>query len=153
LVIAKGGPKLAESKPGDPGPHEFPSPNQRRAGDGKDPIGNRGMITIGPGRIDAHDGGMEFLTHSLSASVGRTVIDSTGLTGKYDFTLQWTPDDTGMPTAAHGGDGPPRGDMPADAGGPSLFTALEEQLGLKLEPSKGLVDVIVIDHIDLPTEN
>ena len=70
----------------------------------------------------------------------RTIFDKTGLTGKYDFTLEWTPDDA--PPAMTGGAPPP------DAGGPSLFTALEEQLGLKLEPQKGPVDVVVIDHIE-----
>jgi uncharacterized protein (TIGR03435 family) len=49
--------------------------------------------------------------------------------------------------------GQPKGDAPENTGGPSLFTALEEQLGLKLEATKGSVDVIVIDHIDLPSPN
>jgi uncharacterized protein (TIGR03435 family) len=68
---------------------------------------------------------------------GRTVVDKTGLIGNYDFDLKWTPDDQqGTPNA-----------------GPTLFTALEEQLGLKLEPSKGPVDTLVIDHIEKPSEN
>ena len=118
------------------------------------PLGRRGMITMGPGRIDAQGGGMDFLAHSLSANVGRTVLDKTGLTGRYDFTLQWAPDQVSMPIGGHGGEGTPtRGDTAADQGGPSLFTALQEQLGLKLESQKGTVDVIVIDHIDTPSEN
>jgi uncharacterized protein (TIGR03435 family) len=167
LVIAKGGPKLTESKPDETGPHEFPDPkagpaapgheppgNAGPTGPGKDPMGRRGMVSIGPGRIDAHGGGMEFLAHSLSFNVGRTVLDETGLKGRYDFTLQWTPDQGMMPTGGPGGEGgPAHGDVAADAGGPSLFTALEEQLGLKLESQKGTVDVIVIDHIDAPSEN
>jgi bla regulator protein blaR1 len=52
-----------------------------------------------------------------------------------------------------GGGPPPQDDAPVDPNGPTLFTALEEQLGLKLQSEKGKVDVIVIDHIDLPTEN
>lgn len=117
-------------------------------------MGRRGMVSMGPGRIDAHGGGMEFLTHTLSFSVNRTVLDETGLKGKYDFALHWTPDQGTMPTGGPGGEGgPAHGDVAADAGGPSLFTALEEQLGLKLESQKSKVDVIVIDHINLPSEN
>jgi len=155
LVVAKSGPKLTESKPGSPvPPRDAANANPKSDGPPKDPIGNRGMMTMNPGHLEAHGGGIFFLSHALSAVVGRTVIDKTGLTGTYDFTLQWTPDDAAMPMAGGGGQGgPPRGDMPADAGGPSLFTALEEQLGLKLESQKGTVDVIVIDHIDAPSEN
>ena len=167
LVVAKGGPKLTESKPDDIGPREFPDPkagpaapghelpgNPGPSGPGRDPLGKRGMVSIGPGRIDAHGGGMEFLAHSLSFNVGRTVLDKTGLDGRYDFTLQWTPDQGMMPAGGPGGPGGPvHGDTAADPGGPSLFTALQDQLGLKLESQKSKVDVIVIDHIDQPSEN
>ena len=146
LVIAKGGPKLTETKPDDTGTREFPGPNG-----GPTP---RGMVRMGAGRIDAHGGGIEFLTHALSPMLGRTVLDKTGLTGKYDFTLHWTPDPGMMPMRGPGGDGgPAHGDSATDEGGPSIFTAVEEQLGLKLESQKSKVDVIVIDHIDLPSEN
>jgi uncharacterized protein (TIGR03435 family) len=75
------------------------------------------------------------------------------LTGNYDFSLNWTPDEN-MRNALGGPQGsPPKDDAPPDAGGPTLFSAVEEQLGLKLQSEKGKVDVIVIDHIDLPTEN
>lgn len=151
LVVTKGGPKLTESKPSGPMPRDAANANARPDGPPKDPIGNRGMMMMNPGRLEAHGGGMFFLSHALSAIVGRTVTDKTGLTGTYDFTLQWTPDDVGTPL---GGDaGPGKGDVSSDAGGPTLFTAIEEQLGLKLEATKGMVDVIVIDHIDLPTQN
>jgi uncharacterized protein (TIGR03435 family) len=81
------------------------------------------------------------LVYAFSGMVGRMIVDKTGLAGKkFDFELAWTPDDR-------------RGaDSAADAG-PSLFTALEEQLGLKLVPSKGPVEVIVIDHIEKPSAN
>ena len=73
------------------------------------------------------------------------VVDRTGLIGNFDITLAWTPDQ--MPQ------GPPGGpDLPSiDPNGPSLFTALQEQLGLKLESTKGSVDVLVIDHVEQPT--
>ena len=111
------------------------------------------MMRMSPGGIEANGGGMQFLAHALSAIVGRSVVDKTGLTGIYDFSLNWTPDQGSMPMPGPGAGGPPRGDAPVDPNGPSLFTALEEQLGLKLESQKGTVDVIVIDHIDLPSEN
>jgi uncharacterized protein (TIGR03435 family) len=79
--------------------------------------------------------------------VGRTVVDKTGLTAGYDFTLTYAPEDgTGM-------DGPSRDGSAANADAPSIFTALQEQLGLKLESVKAPVDVIVIDHVEKPAEN
>ena len=103
-------------------------------------------------RVQADGVTLEFLAQVLSRQIGRTVIDKTGLTGNYDYTLEWTPDDAGPP--APGAEAAlPRNDGGSDAVGPSIFTALQEQLGLKLESSKGPVDVIVIDHIDLPSEN
>jgi uncharacterized protein (TIGR03435 family) len=81
------------------------------------------------------------LASILNGQVGRTVIDKTGLMGKYDFTLKWTPDN--VPPANTGS-----GDQP-----PNLFTALQEQFGLKLESAKGPVRTLVIDHVEMPTEN
>jgi uncharacterized protein (TIGR03435 family) len=81
------------------------------------------------------------LVNAFSGMVGRMIVDKTGLAGKkFDFELTWMPDDR---RAA---------DNAADAG-PSFFTALEEQLGLKLVPAKGQVEVIVIDHIEKPSAN
>jgi uncharacterized protein (TIGR03435 family) len=78
------------------------------------------------------------------AAEGRLVIDKTGLAGRFAFTLTWTPEQ--MPTAA-----PPPGVPPIDPNGPSFFTALQEQLGLKLASAKGPVDVVVIDSVERPT--
>jgi uncharacterized protein (TIGR03435 family) len=75
--------------------------------------------------------------------LGSPVVNKTGLAGLYDYTLDWTPDRPGAPNL----------DAPVEADAPSLFTALQEQLGLKLVPTKGAVEVIVIDHIELPSEN
>jgi uncharacterized protein (TIGR03435 family) len=73
-------------------------------------------------------------------------VDKTALKGLYDFTLQWTPE-LGQGSAA-GPDAPS-----ADSSGPSIFTAIQEQLGLRFESAKGPVEVIVIDHVERPSEN
>jgi uncharacterized protein (TIGR03435 family) len=86
------------------------------------------------------------LTTLLSSMVQRVVIDKTGLTGNFDFELKWTPDR--MPPGAPSGTPA----LPAnDPNAPSIFTALQEQLGLKLESAKNLVEVLVIDHVERPT--
>jgi len=81
------------------------------------------------------------LANALSSVLGRTIVDKTGLTGHYEISLTYAPIDE---------DGP--GHDSADAG-PSIFTALEEQLGLKLVAAKGPVDTIVVDHVEKPSEN
>lgn len=98
---------------------------------------------------------MDFLVQQLARQVGRTVLDQTGLKGKYDFTLKWTPDpgSTGMmPNSAPGAGPGPDSALP-DNSGPSIFAAVQEQLGLKLESTKGPVEIIVIDHVERPSEN
>ncbi|HEX3572199.1 MAG TPA: TIGR03435 family protein [Acidobacteriaceae bacterium] len=77
----------------------------------------------------------------------RPVIDRTGLKGRYDFTLKWAPDQTQF-----GGHGPPAGVEVPDAP-PELFTAIQEQIGLKLESTKASVPVLAIDHVEKPSEN
>jgi uncharacterized protein (TIGR03435 family) len=74
------------------------------------------------------------------------VFDKTGLAERFAFNLAWTPDQ--IPTEA-----PPPGIPPIDPNGPSLVTALQEQLGLKLEATKGPVEVLVIDRVEHPTED
>ena len=85
------------------------------------------------------------LASNLSQRVGRTVVDRTGLTGRYDFLVEYTPD----PPA---GAAPPGG-PPADPDRPSVYAALQEQLGLKLDAQRGAVDVLVVDAIQRPTED
>jgi len=112
LVFAKGGPRLEKAtEPGTTSP-------------------GGGMIR---GTME-----MSLLASYLSSITGRRVIDQTGLTGPYTFSLKWTPDDR-----------PATGDTSA----PSLVTAIQEQLGLKLESTKGPVEILVIDHAEKPTEN
>ena len=86
----------------------------------------------------------------LSQLLGRPVIDKTGLTGLFDFDLKWTPGAEQVPGALGPNDLPPP--APADASSPSIFTALQEQLGLRLDAGKGSVDVIVIDSAEKPSE-
>lgn len=103
------------------------------------------------------DAPLSALASALSDQLGRRVLDETGFKGNYDLTLHWTPDEAQAPTAmgAPGGpDGRPPGDsaLPPDTG-PSIFTALEEQLGLKLDSRNSPVDTFVIEHIERPSEN
>jgi uncharacterized protein (TIGR03435 family) len=87
---------------------------------------------------------MTRVARSLTGEVGRTVVDLTGLTGNYDFTLEWTPEQASSP-------GPDSAAVP-DSGAPSIFTALQEQLGLKLETRKHPIDML-IDRVEKPSEN
>jgi uncharacterized protein (TIGR03435 family) len=88
----------------------------------------------------------EGLTQKLSRELGHDVIDKTEIEGRYDLTLKWTQDAGASPIATTGAA------ASADSG-PSIFTAVQEQLGLKLEPAKAPVQVLVIDHAEMPSEN
>ena len=101
---------------------------------------------MSPGRVTAGGTPMSQLLSPLSMFTRRIVVDKTGLAGGFDIDLVWTPDQ--MPN----GPPPPGVQMPAiDPNGPSIFTALQEQLGLKLESQTGPVDVLVIDRVERPT--
>jgi uncharacterized protein (TIGR03435 family) len=93
---------------------------------------------------------MTELARGLSLLVGWTVIDKTGLTAKYDYTVEFTPDESvALPTAP----GVPPVAVPADSSKPTLFTALQEQLGWKLESQNGPLEVFVVDRAEKPSEN
>lgn len=87
---------------------------------------------------DLKNASMQDLTEILQFRVGRPVLDRTGLKGRYDFKLQWTTDEM-QATAA---------DAP-----PGIFTAIQEQIGLKLEPVKAMADVLVVDAVERPGAN
>ena len=130
LTVTKGGPKITETthQPNDPVNFLF-----RKLG---------GLMVSNATMKDFCDG-------MQSAVMDKPVVDHTGLTAKYDFTLNWTPDNSqftqmGVPI-------PPPTDDPAAP--PSLYTALQEQLGLKLDAEKANADVIVIDRIEKPSAN
>lgn len=148
LVVAKGGVRMQASKP-DPDPGEGPP-----EAPGQSPKPSNHMLMMhGRGHIESTGTGISGLARLLSGQLGRTVVDKTGLTGDFDYKLDWTPDDA-QPQMLKSGN-PAPGDNPSsqDAAGPSLFTAVEEQLGLKLESTKGPSDVIVIDELEQPTAN
>jgi uncharacterized protein (TIGR03435 family) len=143
LVVAKGGSKLKEATPGDTYPNGFKDPKG---------VGRGGMMRAGPGQLSAQGIQMSSLVNTLAQQLHRTVVDKTGLAGDYDFTLQWTEETPD--TMFKGSDGAPqRADPAPDATGPSIFTAIQEQLGLKLQSAKGPVETLVIDHIEAPSEN
>jgi uncharacterized protein (TIGR03435 family) len=162
LVVAKGGPKLK------------PSENQDApAGGPKGPPGMfggaRGTVMMGRGRMTANRTSISSFAENLSRQMDRPVIDETQLTGLYDITLEYTPDERqrmqfmpGMPAPPPGAGGP-GGEGPgaraggpegASSSGPTIFVAVQEQLGLKMESKKAPVEILVIDHAEkAPTEN
>ncbi|MBV8811487.1 MAG: TIGR03435 family protein [Acidobacteriaceae bacterium] len=153
LTVAKGGPKLQEVKNEDivqPGP----PPNGPRPGGPDTPYKGR-MMRMGRGQINGQQVPLQFLADTLSRQLGRTVVDETGLKGIYNFNLQWTPDESQaqMFKGAPDGKEPANGAPPPESSGPSVFTAIQEQLGLKLESQKGPVEILVIDHVERPSEN
>ena len=99
---------------------------------------------------------LEEFSKMLDGVMDRPVIDKTGVTGKFDFGLEFAPDET-VPEALHifrGADSDVgAAATPQDAVGPSIFTALQEQLGLKLAPAKGPGERLVIDKVERPSGN
>ena len=120
LVVAKGGIKAVVTEPG-----------------------TRYTTNTSRTRIDAKNTPLSALVGKLTGILTVPVIDETGDSRRFDFTLQWVPDAV-MAQAAPGSEA---------ANGPSIFTAVQEQLGLKLEARKVPVDFIVVDHADPPSEN
>jgi uncharacterized protein (TIGR03435 family) len=106
--------------------------------------GECGLSGNGPGRIKFGGMPLSLFAMYLINQVGRPVVDRTGLAGNWDFEFTFTPS---RPVAAADGAGSPS----SDADSASIFTALQEQLGLKLESTKGPLDVLVVDHVEHPT--
>ncbi len=152
LTVAKNGPKFKEAAPPlpeepDDAPRRGPGPPKRdERGFPVLPPG-RNSMAIMQGRAAAQWPNMttEELARNLSYQAQRPVTDATGLKGKYDFAFYWITPRMVAPT--------PEGDA-SDPAGPSLFAALQDQLGLKLESKKVTLDVTVVDHAEkTPTEN
>jgi uncharacterized protein (TIGR03435 family) len=136
LEVAKGGPKFEETKPEEQQKRPVPGVVCTHT------AGRRG--TIGMSGCS-----MAQFANSLGGygrnDLGRRVVDQTGLTGHYTLVLNWAPMDTPDPSSTELN--------PPEPGGPSVFTAIKEQLGLELKPIKGPVDTIVIDQAEMPSEN
>ena len=130
LVVANQKPKFAESKPAEIHVYQDGSLVCYAIANAPDSFKDEGCTMADLIR----------LLRIYWSSLGRSVVDKTELTGRYNFELHWTREgaDDSIPMA---------GDSP------SLATALQEQLGLKLAPDKALLDVIIIDHVEMPSEN
>jgi uncharacterized protein (TIGR03435 family) len=154
LTVAKGGPKI------DPVPFPerpatgsaqptLPSPPTGTTNSPR-PAMNAGGFFVGIGQMRSAAVPLTALTNTLSQMFGRPVIDKTGLSGLFDINLSWSPDPSeriappGINVAR-----PPT----VDPDGPTIFTALQEQLGLRLESATGAVEIIVIDSAQKPSEN
>ena len=155
LVVAKGGPKLKAAAPDSAQASDDASENTNpdRIGANGFPIppsGNAPWVGAAPGGkmgMRGHNETTAELARAIGPrTLGAPLTDETGLTGKYDFTIFWS---TTATDAARRG--VPGAD---DADGPSIFDAVQEQLGLKIEKSRGPVQMLVVDHVEKkPTEN
>jgi len=149
-------PPAGAAGPG-PGPGQGPGPAAgARGGPPLSPFGGgpppRGAFGGGRGNLQGTAVPLTTLVNALVNQLGRPVYDKTGLTGLFDLKLQWTPGSEQVPGPfGPNPNAPPP--PPPDAEGPSIFTALQEQLGLRLESTKGPVDVLVIDSAEKPAEN
>ena len=127
LVVGKNGPKFKEAKPDEPHPGGMAMP---------------GGAVLVPGNggqtLNFYGATMVSLAQVLSNFAGRPVEDKTGLAGRYDFTFERVQ---------------PSGQDTAGDAGPSIFTAVQEQLGLRLEPAKGQVETLVVDRLERPSAN
>jgi uncharacterized protein (TIGR03435 family) len=128
IVVAKGGPKVTKTdrKPGDSTVFS---------------LDRQIALKVRNASISDFAHGMQ------EAILDKPVVDETGLSGRYDFDLKWTPDEGQLSNV-------PGVESRRDPNGPpGLYTAIQEQLGLKIESTKALVDVLVIDHLEMPSEN
>ena len=114
----------------------------------RDPCGLRTFVNaLVTGRMSVRGMGLDQILGLLSRDAGRKVVDKTGLSGAFDCELTWTPQVFLQRSFDR------ERFSSIDPDGPSIFTAVQEQLGLKLESARGAVDVLVIDHVEHPTEN
>ena len=148
LVVARGGAKIKHSEPSSPpaSPDSPPPPGPYKKGEDGFPVippdDHRRMLFAndGPRAVQVfRDRSMEQLALYLVGPVGRPVRDGTNLTGNYDFTLKWMLN---------------WGQLTAQDNGPTIFQALEQQLGLRLEARKVMTKLLVVDHVEkTPTDN
>jgi uncharacterized protein (TIGR03435 family) len=166
LVVAKGGIKIKEAAQTAAAPAEGaggPLPGlPPRGKDGflRTPHGQLGIQATVNGRMRMQGNAVTIarLTDTLNMALGRPVVDKTGLTGVYDVTLDFSPESMGPgpkgPGPGAGGGNPAEAPHDSNDSGPTIFTALQEQLGLKLESRKGPVNLLVVDSVEkMPTKN
>jgi uncharacterized protein (TIGR03435 family) len=127
LALAKGGPKMKEDSPS----------SDKDGVQWQEGVRPSTDWSISDGKISGHAMPISILADHLQAWVHSTIVDDTGLTGRYDVVLKWDPKDEPEPNSTE----------------PSIYVALEEQLGLRLKPTKTTVETIVIDHLEMPSEN
>lgn len=157
LTVAKNGPKFREAVPRPPGDSRdaaFTPGPPKLDKDGYPTIGPRGGMAImyDKARMYQPEMTMTMLASQLSAQLRGPVVDTTGLTGKYEISIYWSAGDSLRTGAPAPGGGP----TPADpvSAGPDLKQALQEQLGLRVESKKGPVEFVVVDHAEkVPSEN
>ncbi len=140
LVVGKDGPKIKLSADQISPTVNGPAPS------GAGP--NHGAMRLGRGSLTGNAVALSLFIRLLSQQLNRTVIDKTNLTGRFDIQMQWTPD-VGEESLGPGGTTLP----PPETSGPSIFTAIQEQLGLKLVSTKGRVESLVIDRVQMPSAN
>jgi uncharacterized protein (TIGR03435 family) len=153
LTVANTGAKLEPTKAGSclpldvDHPPAAPGPGQPRptfCGNGS--VTNKGSDVT----ISQHGMSMQLLAGGLSNFAGRAIVDKTDLAGLYEIHLEFAPDGVSPgPSVRDGADSA----LPVESPAPSLFTALQEQLGLKLEPGRGKTELLVIDHVERPSDN
>ena len=129
LTVGKNGPKLTRSEATSPIPN----------------------LPFRPGNLPASNATMEEFAGVMQAHLDRPVVDQTGLQGRFDFQLQWTPDETQSDSLRGPGPAPKPPELVETQ--PDLFTAIQQQLGLKLESTRVQTDVLVIDKVEKPSEN
>jgi uncharacterized protein (TIGR03435 family) len=158
LTVAKGGPKLEEFDEATCRPLPMPPPKSPIPGPGEKPYCSMNWIDRkGPNTVVYSTGkSLDSIAGLLGNILDRPVFDKTWIAGKFVFHLEFLPDETspGSIFTGRGGELVPAPAAPADpSGGASIFTAIQEQLGLKLEPAKGSREFIVIDRAEKPSEN
>jgi uncharacterized protein (TIGR03435 family) len=129
LVVSKNGPKLHQVE-----------------------LAGKGWARNGVGSIDGQEVSMPRLAEILSGRLGHPVVDLTGINGVFDLKLSWTPDPATVRNPTESKESP-GAELMSDPSGPSIFSALQEQLGLRLEARKVPAELVVIDHVERPSEN
>lgn len=142
LVLAKGGLKIQALKEGACIKPDITKPGLAPGKTLQDYCGGMGT---GPAMMQAGSATMPEIAVMLSSLVGRTVVDKTGVPGQFRFQMNFAPVTASAAQPADAAD--------AATDGPSIFTALQDQLGLRLESSKGPVEVLVVDHAEKPSDN